>query len=350
LYVDMRALGTGFLNTLWRPQEAIRSNQRALAEAQLELSTQRWHDVPLRLGSQTGRNITWHAELAGVENDLQTLNVSGTQAEISQNSLNALRELANNFVGQLVASRSASNGQELMRNQASHALSALQQALNVELSGVHLFAGRNQDKPPLPGFEGSPAQTQVRSEFLSQFGMAADDPAATNIPAAQLAAWLGGGYADLYETPNWEAGFSSASSDIVSIRAGSHQSVALLQTANAEPLRMLHAGFAAMRELSTGQLNQTAFTALVDTVMAQVSSAVQGLGDMQAAMASAQNMLGDAEEGLKVKKSWLSKAIAETESVDSYEVAARINGLMTQLEASYSVTGRIARLTLLNYL
>jgi flagellar hook-associated protein 3 FlgL len=36
--------------------------------------------------------------------------------------------------------------------------------------------------------------------------------------------------------------------------------------------------------------------------------------------------------------------------VDSYEAATRINLLMSQLETSYALTGRISRMSLLSYI
>ncbi len=45
-----------------------------------------------------------------------------------------------------------------------------------------------------------------------------------------------------------------------------------------------------------------------------------------------------------------TEAIGAMESVDPYEAATRVNILMTQLESSYAVTGRISRMSLLNYI
>jgi flagellar hook-associated protein 3 FlgL len=71
---------------------------------------------------------------------------------------------------------------------------------------------------------------------------------------------------------------------------------------------------------------------------------------MQARIGINQKALEEATNQLKSRKTWLNEVILKTESVDTYDVATRINGLMTQLEASYSVTSRISRISLLNYL
>jgi flagellar hook-associated protein 3 FlgL len=46
----------------------------------------------------------------------------------------------------------------------------------------------------------------------------------------------------------------------------------------------------------------------------------------------------------------LAESIQSLEGVDPYEAATRMNSLLTQLEASYAVTARISRLTLLSFI
>ena len=53
---------------------------------------------------------------------------------------------------------------------------------------------------------------------------------------------------------------------------------------------------------------------------------------------------------LKQRNEILNREIVSLEGVDQYEVSTRITLLTTQLEASYSITARISRLNLMNYL
>ena len=49
-------------------------------------------------------------------------------------------------------------------------------------------------------------------------------------------------------------------------------------------------------------------------------------------------------------KTILEDQIQQSESVDPAEAATRVNNLTTQLEANYTVTGKLAKLSLLNYI
>jgi flagellar hook-associated protein 3 FlgL len=46
----------------------------------------------------------------------------------------------------------------------------------------------------------------------------------------------------------------------------------------------------------------------------------------------------------------INSQIDNLEQVDPFEAATRVTTLMTQLETAYSLTARVQRLTILNYL
>jgi flagellar hook-associated protein 3 FlgL len=346
----MRALGPSFLSLQVLPQDAIRRNQSALSVAQQELSTQRHFDVSLTLGHETGRNIGWHAELSALDANMKSVDLAAVQAEAADASLTTLSKLAADFLTNLVSSRNANSGQDIIRNQARSALSMLQEVLNVNVGGVFPFSGRHQDMAPLPNYEGSTGQAQVSSTFATTFGFPPGDPAMQTLTGNQITAFMDGSFAGLFSSPNWEGTFSKASVENIGLRVGRGDKLDLLPNANAQAVRDLYSALVSVSELSTGQLSGDTFKALVDKVAEKTSSAVQGLGDMQARLGIAQASLADVTEQLKARKTSLTDAIQRSEQVDTYEVATRINGLTTQLEASYSVTARISRISLLNYL
>lgn len=346
----MRTIGPTFLSSQNVPQNSIRQNQSALAKAQQELATQRHSDVSLHLASNAGRNIRWHADLANLVTNIQANDLHETHADITQISLQSASTLASDFLKNLIGSRNAQGGQEIIQNQAKNMMGMLKNALNVEIDGVFLFGGRNQTEPPINEFTGSAAENQFSALFQADFGVAHTDPAVHNVTASQLEGFLNGDFPDLFSSPNWESSISNATDQNVLAHVNDGEKIDMLANANEKPIRELYAAMVAISEISTGNLNDSAFKKLIDLTASKVSSAVQGLADIQSRVGINQKSLSDATDQLKSRKSWLDEIILKTESVDTYEVATRINGLMTQLEASYSVTSRISRISLLNYL
>ena len=332
------------------PQNSIRQNQMELAKAQVELSTQRHSDVLQELGGQSGRNIRWHAELQSVESTIVSNGLHATRAEVGQTSLEAASTLAANFLKDLIHSRGAEGGQTIIKEQAKNTIAMLKDALNVDVDGFFLFAGRNQTSPPIKEFSGGAGEAQFDLLFQAEFGIAKNDPGVVNLTPSQIETFLNGSLSTMFQSPDWENTMSDASSQNVLAYVSNGQNINILPNANDEPIRQLFEALISVSEMLEGELNDMSFKELVDTAASKVSSAVQGLADMQARVGLNQKSLQDATDQLTARKTWLNEAILNTESVDTYEVANRINGLMTQLEASYSVTSRISRISLLNYL
>jgi flagellar hook-associated protein 3 FlgL len=346
----MRTLGPAFLSVSVLTQDQIRKNQSALAKAQVELASQRHSDVLHTLAGQSGRNIRWHAELDNVESGIRANGLHGTRADVAQSSLQSASKLASEFLSNLIGSRGAEGGHAIIREQAKNTLAMFKDALNVDIDGVFLFAGRNQASPPVLEFHGSAGETQFDALFQAEFGVPKTDPSVQNITANQIETFLNGNLATMFTSPGWETALSDASSENVRAFVGQGQTIDLLANANEAPIREFYAALVAVSEISAGNINDTSFEKLIDMAASKVSSAVQGLADMQARVGLNQKSLKDATNQLEAKKAWLNEVILKTESVDTYEIATRINSLTTQLEASYSVTSRISRISLLNYL
>lgn len=94
----------------------------------------------------------------------------------------------------------------------------------------------------------------------------------------------------------------------------------------------------------------TNFTAYMNTARGLLTTAVTQLRDLQASNAGNQNRLSEVSANHNTLISDLTTRTQEIQNVDSAEVAAKITFTQSQLEASYSVTARIAQLSITKYL
>lgn len=94
----------------------------------------------------------------------------------------------------------------------------------------------------------------------------------------------------------------------------------------------------------------TNFTTYMNTARGLLTTSVQQLRDLQAYNAANQNRLTEVTAIHKTLISDLTTRTQEIQNVDSAEVAAKITFTQSQLEASYSVTARIAQLSITKYL
>ncbi len=96
--------------------------------------------------------------------------------------------------------------------------------------------------------------------------------------------------------------------------------------------------------------DSTNFTAYMATARSLLTNAVPQLRDMQAQVASNQNRLSDVTTTHNTLISELTTRADSIQGIDSAEVAAKISFTQSKLEASYSVTAKIAQLSITKYL
>ena len=63
-----------------------------------------------------------------------------------------------------------------------------------------------------------------------------------------------------------------------------------------------------------------------------------------------QSSVRSANQTMSIQQVFFDSQIRTLEYVDSVEAATRVNSLMTQIETAYTLTSRLNRLTLSNYL
>ena len=207
----------------------------------------------------------------------------------------------------------------------------------------------NSDAPPLVAYAGSAAEAEVDNAFLAQFGMTQDDANVSQITGSAMADFLDTAFANLFTPTAWVSNWSQASSTNVLHRIGTHQ-IDTASNANASFVPKLAQAFTMIAELGQGKLSQAAFEATVDKATQLLSEAQIEIGSEQSRIGIGQQQMTAAQLTYEKSRDAATAAISSLESVDPYEAATRVNMLMSQLETSYSVTGRISRLSILNYI
>jgi flagellar hook-associated protein 3 FlgL len=267
-----------------------------------------------------------------------------------QSSLEAAKSTASNFLNTLAGARNAVNGQNLAQQGAGYAIDAIAGAVNVSYAGQYLMGGQNTAQAPLSAYKGGSAQSAFDTAFQSYFGISKTDPLAQNITPSQMTSFLQGAYENLFQPAAWSGSFSNASATNVQTLTDTNQTVDLSANANESPVKDLMRGMVAALDAGTGQLNTSTFQTVIDYAIGKISNAVAGLGETQARVGEAQQVVTQTNAKLTSMKLVMQGEILKTEGVDSAEAATRVNNLMNQMEASYAVTGKLARLSLLSYI
>ncbi|KUO58526.1 MAG: hypothetical protein APF80_01890 [Alphaproteobacteria bacterium BRH_c36] len=337
--------------------EATRANimrsQARLSEAQSELSTGKHFDTGIAISGEYSNLVDLRQQFESLRVFEKSNAILQTRLEVSQTAMQSLVDGAQDFISELIAARQAPSGAELIQESAKGRLQGLVEQLNVSYNGQFVFSGINVSQPPLADYWSDPpppGRTALAASFMAEFGVAQSDPGARSITPGAMESFLDGAFPDLFADPGWGDNWSSASSQLATVRIGRSETIAPSVSANESAIRKLVQVYAAAADLGTETLSKATVEAVIDNIVTVAGGAMQELSGLQSRLGLSQARLATATDRGEIQRGILQDRIGRLEGVDPFEASTRLTSLLTQIEASYAVTARIQRLTILNYL
>ena len=328
--------------------------QTQLSRAQTEVSTGRVADLGLGLGAaiQHVYSYRFHADdLAALtaSNDLISTRLSATDTALS-----SIATTAQNFLQTLVSAQSGGGSDPgVIQGYAETGLKSLISALDTSVDGVRIFGGVNTGVAPVADYFSDPVSAPkqaVDQAFFSAFGIAQGDPGAGSITDQQMKDFLSGSFADLFSPSGWSGAWSSASDETTTNRISLSQTSETSVSANEAALRSLAQVYSMVADLGVQSLSRPAYQQVLQTASATMADAISSLTTLRAKVGLMQKAISDANESLSAQRDMIATQIGALENVDPYEASTRLNNLTTQLETSYTLTGKIQKLTLSKYI
>jgi flagellar hook-associated protein 3 FlgL len=335
------------------PRQSIYESQRRLLDAQTELSTGRHADVGLHLGGRTSDVIGLRNGFDRNSSIIDMNGLAATELDLTQSAMTSLVELSHQFSATLIGARNSVNGQEVVKTAAKAAIESFTSIINQTHSGKFLFSGINSEVAPIENYLSNPpsgGKAAVDAAFLTEFGVTQSAAGVGSITATQMDTFLNGAFSNLFIPAAWSPTFSNASNQNRTARIDTDYTVEVSTNANEAAFRDFAKAITMAFDLGTGALNQAAFEKVVDKAVAVSAASAQEIGLIAGELGTSEKLITDTTLQLKKRNEILNREIVSLEGVDQYEVSTRINLLTTQLEASYSITARINRLNLMNYL
>jgi flagellar hook-associated protein 3 FlgL len=347
----MQLLPTRLVNS--GPMEGLARLQAELALRQKELSTGRKADVGLEAGSEIRRNITIKSSIAEIESFQRQNGVAASRLGAAQNALGSIATAAGNFLSDGIPARDAPNARVLMGQAATTALSDLTRNLNTQVGGFPVFGGQSLDKPPMKDFnsaEGAPAKAAIDAAFQNQFGFAPNDPLASNLSAADLKTFFDGPFSALFDSSIWGTLWSNASADPMRTEIAPGNIAETNSTTYQKGIQDLTKGYVALSYFKDKPVTDVAYHGLIEGTLNSTGTARSGLTAAQANLGLAEERVSSATDRLGEMEAVFSRSLNDLEATDPFDVAARINTLLTGIESSYAMTARLQRLSLVNFL
>jgi flagellar hook-associated protein 3 FlgL len=333
-------VSTATLN--WIPQNAVARLQTRITKAETELSTGQLADPVGDLGSQAGLFQSLQAQSATL-NNIQTANsIAQFNMTAAQSALDSINTDAQKFVKELVTAQNSGTLTTLVSDTQS-LLDDLTTSLNTAAGGIYVFGGVNNTvKPLLYDKQGPQAVTAA-----TYAAYCATQPSPLTPTAMQ--GFLTGPLADLFSGKNWTTNWSKASSTPTSVQIQSQQVITSV-TANNPAFGQLASAYASIADLNISSLGESTRQAVLANAIKVASAAMAGITTMQATLGLSQSQITNINTQLRSQASFLDNWAAKLGSVEPSKAATELSNLTTQLETAYSLTNRISRLSLVNYL
>jgi len=333
-------------------RRAVVEIQKELAICQKELSSGLRNDIGLRLGGgftsldQMRQAQVWHDALEG------SVTVGNLRLEICQNAMTSIAASAQRFLDQLVGGKGAIADLASIGEAAKSSLSALTNGLNSSVAGVFVFAGKNSASPPLGDYlkAGSAASISMAGAFSAEFGLAPGDPGVLAITPAQMSSFLDGAFDSEFSDPKWGANWSSATTEVNDLVVGDGDVVGLGATANEGAFRKLAKAFVLVAEMASANVNENTRGTILDKAVELVSEGLRGLTALGSRVGNVQARIVALHKATEGEGEILAMRVAQIQNADPFEVGTRLRELMTQLEASYSISARMHQLSLVKFL
>ena len=319
-----------------------------------QASTGHVADTYAGLGAAGQTALDLSPQIAQLQAQQSAINAVTGKLDITQTALTQINAIATSFNAQTAELNNVTPSQ--IDSVAAAARSALQQVaalLDSQDGGSYVFAGTDSANPPVP----NPAAI-TSSPFYQQIGTAVSGLAA-NGAAATIASTLAVASSDAPGTTPF-AGPPGVAPTVVT-GAGAPVQVGLLANANTlaasggsattgSYMRDILGSLAVMANLSSSQVNDAGFTALVQNTKASLSGAIGTMGIEAGALGDIQSSLASAQTGLSDTSTALTSQISSVQDVNMAATISSLSQVQTQLSASYKLISELSSDSLVQYL
>ncbi|SHH78293.1 flagellin [Cognatishimia maritima] len=332
----------------------------ALQRAGQELSSGRRADMFGDLGPRAGIAITMRAREENTQSFLDANNVLEHKLDAMLLSVDAVRAPVEEVMQlALLNQESAGTGAFAIQQQARSALEAVLSSLNNSFNGEFLFSGTSSEVPAMNRWSEVNPGTGLSPEdvMAAIIGTGPTDVGSANAIVAELDQLFAGthgtagyNYEETFYNGTPELDGSSNPNERIKGRLDAGQELTYGIQANDPAFRDIIKGLAMLATVDIEQIpDPDAYKAWMQEAVQTLASGVQGGLDASANIGFSQNLVEKAKERLGDLSMVQRNQIASYENIDPYEVATRMKGLETQLQASYSVSTRLSGLSILNW-
>jgi flagellar hook-associated protein 3 FlgL len=365
---------TSFISSL-AMQNSMRSTilkaQLEMTNLNTELTTGKHADLGVTLGANTARSLDLNRDVDRLSSLVSVNSIATQRLKSSQAALDGMAKAAQEIQKVLVPNTSsAAPTLATVAKTISNAFNTFTGFANTAVSGEFLFSGINTDVKPIDDYfaEGSTLKAAYEVE-LNAF-MAAQTPAVGNIADLskdQAAAFMtriegvfngttpvtNPPHSDLTAGQNydfWTTYGSKASDTNMTSRISQNEVVETSTNSNSQGMRYFAMTAMTAMTFLDEKVPSDVRELVATRSVTNIGTVISGLNQQQSQLGLSESRVSKANDSLAAQKKIIETHLLDIEGIDTYEVKTRLDLLQQQIEIAYSLTSRLQKMSLVNYL
>lgn len=343
------------LATYLQLNSSIRTLQRAMLDAQKEMSTGRKADLMAALRDRAAEAVNLRNTLNDTAEFKSSAQLVASRIDTMQTALDGVRDIVGAMRNTALTARD-SVSRAYLQEAATAAIDRINSFLNGQVAGRTLFAGTETDTLPMQNAAAVNAGSgysplQAVQQVIANLGPMTDTASALAIANGP------NGVASVFDDSNADPDlrytatfYNGATTGSVTARLDQGYEVDYSVRADHPAIRRVQEGLYMLASVPAGSVPDDAFTAWQDEAIARLVDGYQDVVDVSANLGFKESVINDAITRHEATMAQLNNEVADLEAADPYETALRLSQLQTQLEATFSITARMNELTLTKFL
>ena len=365
---------TSFISSL-AMQNSMRSTilkaQLEMTNLNTELTTGKHADLGVTLGANTARSLDLNRDVARISSIVSVNSIATQRLQASQLALDGMAKAAQEIQKVLVPNTSSEQPTlSTVVQTITNAFNNFNSFANTAVNGEFLFSGINTDVKPVDDYFATDSKLKAAYDVELNTFMAAQVPPVGNVADLskdQVSAFMthiekvfngtttvtNPPHTDLTVGQNYDfwTTYGSQASDVnMTSRITQNEVVETSTNSNSQGFRYFAmTAITAMTFLDDkvdGQIREMVATQSVTNI----NVAISGINQQQSTLGLSESRVTKANDALAAQKKIIETHLADIEGIDTYEAKTRLDQLQQQIEIAYSLTSRLQKMSLVNYL
>ncbi|MEI7710867.1 MAG: flagellin [Rhodospirillales bacterium] len=347
----------GLLNELLANSATVRQRLNRLTQ---QVGSGSIADTYAGLGAGASVSLNLRPQIAALQTQQKNIDAATARLGVTQTSMTQLQNIASGLLANLNNLNGLNPGE--LDSIAANARAALAQTanlLNARDGNGYVFAGEDTQNPPIPNPDGIGSSPFVAQIATAVAGLSANGAAATAASTLSVAGSNAIGTAPFSNYLSQPA--VSIQQPALQVAGGQIDRVGLLASANSAVastgssttgsyMRDLMRALATIGALTGPQVNDPAFSALVQDTRTSLTGAVSAMAADTGVLGDTQASLTTMQTGLSQTQTVLTAQAGGAEDVDMAATLSALTQTQTQLQASYQLIASLGALSLAKYL